>query len=237
MKREGRERRLKDMRPLPFFLAALLAGGCALITTTKAPVIPARDLPRLAVVAEALLRDDGFKTVDKHEANDLFGEDTTRGLRLSARKDDADVFKAAKRDGWAGALTQIFLNDKSSAETETTVDVELYPRPGGHEVRVWATLRRRKADGTWAIEQPPYGNEQTPYGYEPRAFADRLMKAYGDADNAAPLAYPAARPLPLKTPPAPQGVPAGLKSALQPAPAKRQTKSSMLFGPQPTEEP
>lgn len=228
------------MRPLPFFLAALLLlNGCGLITIRKPPVIPARDLSRLAVVAEALLRDDGFTSVDKYEARDGFGEDATRGLRLSASKDNADVFKAAKKGGWGGALSNLFLNDKSSADAESSVEVELYPRPGGHEVRVRASARRQDSKGAWK-------DEQAPYGYDQDAFAQRLMRAYGAADSARPVSWPASRPLPLKDPAlspqkpaASKAVPAGLKAALQPAPSPtpRTKKSSMLFGPQPTEEP
>jgi hypothetical protein len=221
------------MRRLPFFFALSFLSACGLVEVRPPTVIPARDLSRLAVVAEALLRDDRYPTVDKLEAHDGFGEDGVRGLRLEARRDDGNangafkLISAAKKGGWNGFLSQLTADDKSNASNESTVRVELYPRPGGHEVRVFADNRHKGADGHWQADG-------TPYGYTSEEFARRLMRAYGPADvEARPVYWPKSRPLPLKDP-LPDGQTAGSQDQPlpTPAPTPHTRRSNMLFGPQ-----
>lgn len=214
MEPRGRPARLAKMRRLPFFFALALLAAC--VQVTKAPVIPARDLARLAIVAEALLRDDGYRDIDRLVPKPGLLEDDLPGggVRLHASKDDANVLTAAHKQGFAGVIGNLFFHDKSSASTLSELTLDLLPRAGGHEVRINARSQRRDAQGILS-------DEGTPYGYDAPTFADRLMRAYGVADAKLPALYPDSLPLPAPTP--------ALQASPTPTrPARR--RSEQLFG-------
>lgn len=208
----------------PFLALSLLLAACAGLGIQPPAVIPARDLAKLTVVAEALLHDDGYAKVDRLSTAGWFSPaEDAGGIHLRAMKDNANILSAAAKGGFNGFINNLFFNDKSSATESTQIDVYLLPRSGGHEVRVNAVLRHPGSKAP----------DETPYGYDNTAFSQRLMRAYGEPDlgqaapvhpESLPLASPSLTPKPGQTASAPD--PAAPASAKPSAPKR----SSMLFG-------
>jgi hypothetical protein len=154
-------------------LTALALTGCS--ATRQSVQLPQRDTPRLVTVAEALLRDDGFRVTRREPG--LGSRLETKAIILDAEKDNANVVQAAKKEGVIGVLGHVFLNDRSSATFKNRVQVILVPNGDGHRLETEISSSSREPDGSWASREPLAG-------YSPATFARRLQRAYGDGPSA-----------------------------------------------------